>query len=174
MGYLAVWKILEEMIIDFRKRGATVPSDIMNKIRSAKTLINVLKADPSKKETGQKIEEHLLGIQSYLVSEGEKQFGEGYVERWLQRLDKAGKKALEGEGRETRFVSGIPRDQKWIRVEPSAELPIDGLKDLVNELDLSYDIQDDGCMLVYGEEEDVKCFVREMTAKYGSKSRRRP
>ncbi|MDH5460334.1 MAG: DUF2096 domain-containing protein, partial [Candidatus Bathyarchaeota archaeon] len=108
MGYLAAWKVLEEMITDFRKRGVTVPADVISNLRYAKTLINVLKADPSRVDTGQKVEEHLRSVESYLVSKGQESFGAGYAEEWLKRLDEASKKVLEEE-EETRFISGLPR-----------------------------------------------------------------
>jgi len=170
MGYSAAWKVLEEMIMDFRKKGITVPRDIISNLRHAKTLINVLKADPSHLETSQKVEEHLRSVESYLVSEGQKRFGTAYVEEWIKRLDEASMKVFEEEEKETRFVSGVPREQKWIRVKPSAELPIEGLKALANELNLSHNLQDDGCLLVYGKEQPIKDFVKKMTAKYSLKA----
>lgn len=170
MGYLAAWKVLEELITDFRKKGITIPADIISNLRYAKTLINVLKADPSRLETSQKVEEHLRGVESYLVFEGQKKFGKGYVEDWLKRLKEASNKVVEEEEGEIRFISGLPREQKWIRVKPSAELPVEGLKALSEELNLSYKVQSDGCLLVYGREECIKDFVKKMTAKYGLKA----
>lgn len=170
MGYLAAWRVLEEMIIDFRKKGVTVSADVMSDLRSAKTLINVLRADPSRIDTSRKVEGYLLNVESYLVSEGQKRFGTAYVEEWLKRLDEASKEVFEEEEEGTRFVYGLPREQKWIRVKPSAELPIEGLKALTDELNLSYNVQDDGCLLVYGKEERIKDFVKKMTTKYGVKA----
>jgi len=170
MGYLAAWKVLEEMITDFRNKGITIPADIISNLRHAKTLINVLRVDSSHLETGQKVEEHLRSIESYLVSEGQKRFGIAHVEEWIKRLDEASMEAIEEEKRETRFISGLPREQKWIRVKPSAELPIEGLKTLADKLKLSYDMQNDGCLVVYGKEEHIKDFVKKMTTKYGLKA----
>ncbi len=164
MGYSAAWKVLEEMITDFRKRGLTVPADIISDLRSAKTLINVLKADPSRIETRQKIEKYLHTVESYLVSEGQKRFGADYVDEWLKRLNKASKKVFEEE-EETRFIPGLPREQKWIRVKPSDELSMEKIKELADELSLSCDVQNDGCLLVYGEDERVKGFVKKMATK---------
>lgn len=166
MGYLAVWKVLEEMIVDFRKRGMTVPSGVIDDLRSAKTLINVLRADPSRTGTGQKVEEYLRGVESCLVFEGRKRFGAVYVKGWLRRLDEASKTVFEGE-EATRFVPGLPRGQKWIRVKPSVELSVDKVKELVDELSLSCDVQNDGCLLVYGEYEQIRDFVKKMATKYG-------
>lgn len=171
MGYLSAWKVLEEMIADFRKKGAFVPSEIINELKSAKTLINILKADPSCIETKQKIEEHLFKVESYLSTEGQKKFGVNYVEEWLKRLDEASGKMLEEEAEETRFIPGVPRDQKWIRVKPSEELPIEKLEALVKESALSYNIQNDGYLLVYGEDKQIKEFVKKMTAAREAKSK---
>ena len=85
-------------------------------------------------------------------------------------MSEAGEKVSEEEEWETRFVPGVPRDQKWVRVKPSEELPLEGMKMLVDESDLSYNIQPDGCLLVYGEEERIKKFIEKMTLKYGSKT----
>lgn len=166
MGYLASWKVLEEMIADFRKKGAAVPSEILSDLKSARTLINVLKADPTCTDTSQKIEEYLLNIESYLVSEGQKIFGTAYVEEWLKRLDEASRKSPhEEEEEETRFIPGIPREHKWIRVKPSAELSVEKLKALAEESKLSYTLQSDGCLLVYGNDENIKEFVKKMAKK---------
>jgi len=170
MGYSAAWKVLEEMITDFRKKGITVPAEIISNMRHAKTLINVLGADPTLLDTNQKVEQHLLSIESYLVSEGQKNFGNSYVEQWLKRLNEAGGSVVEEEEKETKFISGVPREQKWIRVKPSTELPIEGIKALANELRLSFNLQNDGCLLIYGKDQHIKDFVKKMTAKYGCKA----
>ena len=91
MGYLAVWKVLEEMAADFKKRGIAVPPDVVNDLKSAKTIIKVLKADPTYAENAQKIEEYLTNVESYLVSEGQKRLGPAYVDEWLQLRAKAGR-----------------------------------------------------------------------------------
>jgi len=166
MGYLAQWKVLDEMIADFRKKGITIPAEIMSDLRSAKTLINVLKADPTHMETSQKIEEYILSVESYLFNEGQKMFGNDYVEEWLKRLDEASKKVLEEKEEEKRFILGIPREHKWIRVKPSTELPIKKLKILAKESNLSCDVQKDGCLLVYGEDERIKEFIKKMATKH--------
>jgi hypothetical protein len=165
MGYLAVWKVLEEMILEFRKRGITIPTEVMDNLKSARTMIKILKADPSRGETMQKIEEYLSNVESYLISEGQKKFGVEYVDKWLKKLDEASIRFPDLEEEETRFVPGLPREQKWIRVKPSAELPMEKLKLLAKELNLSCELQGDGYLLVYGEDESLKEFVKKMAKK---------
>jgi hypothetical protein len=164
MGYSNVWKILEELIADFRKKEVTVPAEIMSDLKSAKTLINVLRADPSNVDTSQKIDGYLLNVESHLVSEGQRKFGTEYAEKWLRRLDEARKISPEKEQTETKFVPGVRHGHTWIRIKPSAELPIEKLKTLAEESHLSFNVQDDGCLLVYGEDGRIKEFIKK-TAK---------
>jgi hypothetical protein len=168
MGYLAVWKVLEEMITDFRKKGVAVPSNIFDDLKYARTLINVLRADPSRLETSQKIEECLNNVESYIISEGQR-FGDKYVEEWLRKLDEAGRKVDEEES-VSRFVPVLPKEQRWVRVKPSEKMPINGLKVLAGELNLSFEVQSDGCLLVYGDDERIKDFVKKMATRYGMKA----
>ena len=63
---------------------------------------------------------------------------------------------------ETKFVTGVPRDKKWIRVEPLASLPSEKLKQLAAETSLSFREEKDGYLLVYGSAESIKEFVRKM------------
>ncbi len=172
MGYLAAWKVLEEMVTDLKKKGITVPADIFGDLKNAKTIINILKADPSRGENIQKIEEYLGNVESYLVSEGLKRFGQVYVDEWLERRDQAGRKIVDEKEEETRFISGLPREQKWIRLTPSNELPLEKLKTLANESDLSHRVQTDGCLLVFGPDTAIKDFVKRITAKCKPKARK--
>lgn len=157
------------MITDFKKKGLTVPANIFNDLKYARTLINVLKADPARPETSQKIEGYLNNVEAYLISEGQK-FGNKYVEEWVRRLEEASKKMFEEEKEETRFVPGLPREQHWIRIKPSGDIPLEVLKAVADELKLSFEVQSDGCLLVYGEYNRVKDFVKKMTTKYGFKA----
>jgi len=166
MGYLEAWKVLEQMITDLRRRGLAIPASVISDLRHARTLINVLRADPTHLDTGRKIEERLRSVESHLVSQVEKEIGSDFVKAWVERLDKASREVVdEGEG-ETRFIPGVPRDQRWIRVKASDELPLDGLKKLATELDILYNVQDDEYMVVYGKEERIKEFIKKMTEKY--------
>ena len=168
MGYLDSWKVLEEMVADFRERRISVPEGIINDLKSARTLIKVLNADPSNNEMVQKVEECFFRVESYFGSEGEKIFGREYIEEWIQRLDEAGKKPSQDEEEENRFLSGIPREQKWVRIKLSAELTEKKVKALAQESKLSLNVQDD-YVIVYGEDEHVKRFVRKMATAFKAK-----
>jgi hypothetical protein len=170
MGYVAVWKALEQMVTDFRKKELTVPTEIMSDLKNAKTLIRILEAEPSHVENIQKIEQCLGNVQSYLVSKGQKEFGVKYVDEWLERLDKASREILDEEDKETRFIPGLPRHQKWIRVTSSGDLPLEKLMTIADQMNLSYNVQKNGSLLVYGEDQNLKNFVKKMASKYSSKA----
>lgn len=164
MGYSETWKILEEMVADFRKRGKVVPEKIMNDLKSARTMTRILKAYASCGESTRKIEEYLRSVESYLVSEGEENFGVPYANEWLKRLEDASRKTDKKE-EETRFISGLPREEQWIRIKPSADLAIDRLKTLADDSSVSYRTTTDGSILVYGKKEHIIDFVKKMTTK---------
>ena len=170
MGYIAVWKALEQMVTDFRKKGLRVPTEIMSDLKNAKTLIRILKAEPSHGETVQKIEQCVENVESYLISEGQKEFGIEYADQWLERLDKASREILDEEDKETRFIPGLPRHRKWIRVTSSTDLPLEKLTKIADEMNLSYNVHKNGSLLVYGEDQSIKDFVKKMASKYGSKA----
>lgn len=170
MGYLAAWKVLEDMVTDFRKRGIAVPVKIIDDLKSARTIIRVLKADPTCGENIQKIEDYLEKVESYLASEGQRKLGQAYVDKWLELRDQAGRRIIDEEEEKNRFVTGLPRDQKWIRLASSKELPIEKLKTLADESNLSYNLQTDGCLLVFGPDNAIKDLIKKIAAIYKSKA----
>jgi hypothetical protein len=156
------------MIVDFRRRGESVPSRIMEDLKSAGTMIRLLKFDATRGETIQKVEEYLGSVESYVVPEGEKMFGAAYADEWLKRLAEARESPTKEE--ETRFIPGVRRDEGWIRVKPSDEMSLERLKKIAESSNLSWKAQDDGSLLVQGPEDRIRSFVRKMTTKYGSKA----
>jgi len=165
VGYLAVWKVLEKMIADLRKKGIAVPDKVMNDLKSAKTMIKILNADYSRGETAQSIEEYLENVEAHIVSEAQEKFGVKYVDEWLRRLGEARRQTSDEEEEEARFMPGVPHGHKWIRVKPLPELPIEKLIKLAKDSKLSYNIQEDRFLLVHGKDEDIKLFVKKIAVK---------
>jgi hypothetical protein len=177
MGYLAVWKVLDEMMMELRQRGLEIPTEVMNDLKSAYTMIKIGEVDTSAGDTAPKIEEYLGSVESYLVTEAQKRFEEKYVDEWLRRLNEAGYETCEtceAEDPEPHFVSGVPRDQKWLRVEPKDELTFERLTNFAEEAGLSKRPEEDGHLLVYGKAEALKEFINKMTSFEGSRKDRPP
>jgi len=172
MGHNEVWKTLDSLIAEFRKRGQTVPPNIIEDLRSAKTLMQVLKADPKHAENIPTIEMYLGNVESYLIFEAHQKFGADFAEDWMQKLREA-RKTTEPEKEplepSSKFVQGVPRDQKWLRVQVSDEMPENEIKKLAAECSLSTRIQPDGYVLVLGDDSGIKLFIQ----KIGEKLQRR-
>jgi hypothetical protein len=164
MGYLDAWKVAEEMIIDLRRKGILIPPDTMTELQSAKTLIHVLEAATAQADVTQEIDKCLFNVESYIMSKGQMVFGPEYVEKWFTRLDQA-KEAPEETRKEPNLLPDIPRGTKWIRINPST-LSIDESKRSADELHLSCIVQNEGFLLVHGEDAQLRAFVKKMAGKY--------
>lgn len=169
VSYMEVWKVLEGLIEEFRKRGETVPFEIMEDLRSAKSLINVQRADPSHLKDSVQIEVYLENVESYLISQAQEKFGKEFAEQWMNKIKEARTGILEetAEGSMvSKFVPGVPRDAAWIRVKISEDIPRVAVEAIAQESSLSTKMQDNGYLLVYGEEEKIKSFVKKLTEKF--------
>jgi hypothetical protein len=169
VGYSETWKILEEIIIEFRKKGLTMPETVMCDLKSAKTLIRLIDAaEEGRGEIGPKVEQYLASVEAYLITEAQKCFPSERIDEWLRRLQVsfcdvcAGQPKTEAK-EEARFVSGLPRDQKWVRVTPINSLPTEKLKQLADETNLTVKPEKDTHLIVYGKAEDIKQFIKKMT-----------
>jgi len=172
MGHLAVWKTQDEMIADLRKRGVAIPEKIMNDLKTARIIIKISKAETNPEDADQNVETYLANTEAFLITEAEKRFGTRYVGDWLKRISDARKTIDEPEDK-TRFVLGLPREYKWIRVKPTAELPLGTVETMANELELICKTQHDGYLLIYGKDKTIRNFVKRMTVKQSSKARQR-
>ncbi|MDH5782829.1 MAG: DUF2096 domain-containing protein, partial [Candidatus Bathyarchaeota archaeon] len=162
-----VWKTLNDLIIEFRKKGEVIPPEVMADLRAAKTLMHVLRADPTKIENVPTIEMYLGNVESHLIFAAQARFGSEFVNRWMKKLSESREKPDVELATETasKFVPGLPRGQRWVRVQVSEETPKEEIEELVKEIGLACKMQDDGYMLVYGEGEKLKLFVKKLASK---------
>ncbi len=165
MGYGEAWKVLADLITELRKRGETIPPHVMNDLRSAKTMIQILKADPTHLENLPRIETYMENVESYLAFTLQEKFGSDYVEKWIKKLEKARRAREEEEKAAPRFVPGLPRGKHWVRVQVSKDMPKNDIKRLAKENKVSSKMHKNGYMLVYGDVEKVKLFVKKMAEK---------
>jgi hypothetical protein len=167
MSYEENWKVLADLLTELRKKGEKIPPDVMNDLRSAKTMMQILKADQTHIENIPRIETYLRNVESYAVLVAQEKLGTEFVERWLRKLEKAKKTEIEEEEEVTpRFVPGLPRDKNWVRVQISEDTPKEDVESLVKENRLSCKMQKNGYMLVYGNGESIKSFVKKMAEKF--------
>jgi len=167
MGYQQWWETLESLITEFRKKQIPVSVDTMTSLRSAKTMINVYKVDTAHSESIPMIEGCLMDVESSLINAAKEKFGPAYADEWLRKLDRARKRGKDAEAETTasRFIPGTPRTGHWIRVLTSDDLLKEDVERLADGLKLSHKTQKDGYVLVHGDAEKVKEFVKKMAEK---------
>jgi hypothetical protein len=170
MGYTATWKVLEELMLDMYKKGAAVPPNVINDLRNAKLMIKISESSDAKGETAMKVDEFLGNVESVLLAEAQKTFGGEYVDGWLKRIDEANVQCetcqpAPTKAEENKFVIGVPRDQKWVRVEPNGTLTCEHIESIAKETNLTLNPQKDGRLVVYGQPESLKAFLKKMTAE---------
>jgi len=166
MSYEENWKVLADLLTELRKKGEKIPTHVINDLRSAKTMIQVLKADPTHIENIPRIEIYLRNVESYAIFIVQEKLGTEFVERWLRKLEKAKKTKIEEKEEATpRFVPGLPRDKNWVRIQISEDTPKEDVERLAKENKLSCKMQKNGYMLVYGDGESIKSFVKKLAEK---------
>ncbi|MGD2066523.1 MAG: DUF2096 family protein [Candidatus Bathyarchaeota archaeon] len=167
MSYDEQWKVLADLLIELQKRGESIPADVMNDLRSAKTIIQVLKADPTHIESIYRINTYLRSVESYAIFTAEK-LGTEIVEKWLKKLKETKRVKDQKRGGAVRFIPGVPRDKSWVRIQISEDTPQESVEKLVKESKLLHKMQKNGHMLVYGDEENIKNFVKRMAEQFRS------
>lgn len=166
MGHtMASWKLLESMMIQLRQKGVDVPSKIVEDLRAAKSMIN-LSCGEGAGEAIQKAEEYTANVEAYLVSEGQKAFGSEWVDERLRQLEEANVETCgKPAAAEGKFVVGVPRDQKWVRVEPYGKLSAQRIKEIAEQKGLQVQVQGDGKLVAFGQPEAIKAFLKATAAE---------
>jgi hypothetical protein len=165
MNYEEKWKVLADLLTELQERGEKVPADVINELRSAKTMIQVLKADPTHTENRSRIDTYLRNVESYAIFTTEKH-GTEIVEEWLKKLEEP-KTVKNKEKREaSKFILRAPRDKNWVRIQISEDIRREDVKKLAEESGLSYKTQKNGYILVYGDKENIKSLVKRLAEQF--------
>lgn len=164
MNYEHLWKVLEELFVELMKKGVAVPEELLDDLKSAKTLITIYNTDPTALEAATQIEMYLNNVESNLLYLTESDLGKKYADKYLERIYEARQKGLgEKVTVPSKFVSGVRKDEHWIRIDISDLVNGREIDKLLKKLSLSSKPQEDGYMLVHGKEENVKAFVKEIS-----------
>jgi hypothetical protein len=171
MGHnMAYWKLLEGMMIALKKRGVTTPPNILEDLRASKSMIQLhCTMSTGGGDAIQKAEELTANVEAYLVTEAQKLLGSEAVDEWLRELEEANAQICEEPAKTDKFVTGVPRDQKWVRVEPIANLSTERILQIAKAQHLAVNAQKDGRLVVYGQPESLKDFLRKMTLEAAKK-----
>ena len=110
MGHnMATWKLLEDMMIELKKKGVVIPANVMEDLRSAKSMIKLpcTKEQPAG-DAIQKAEELLGKRGSLLDNEAQKIFGSDTADQWLRRLEEANAEVCEEPNPKTNLLPVCP------------------------------------------------------------------
>ena len=152
---------MSDLIAELRKSGETIPTKVMSDLRAAKTMMEVHKVDQSRSENLLRIEEYLTNLETYLVPMANRRFGKEYIDVWLKKLEETHTQSPKWEPRFPKnFPVGVPRESKWIRVEASEKISTEKIKHLAKQIGLKSKTQTDGCVLLFGKEQKLKQFVK--------------
>ena len=165
MGYnMASWKLLEDMMLELKRKGIVIPVNVLEDLRAAKSMIKLSCMENSRGDAMQKAEEYTANVEAYLVTEAQKIIDSDKLDLWLRRLEEANSEMCEEPKKEeSKFVTGVPRDQKWVRVEPIKNLSTERIQQIAKEQNLQVNQQNDGRLVVYGQPETIKEFLKKMT-----------
>jgi hypothetical protein len=159
MSYEKKWNTLAELLMELKKKEEKIPLEIMEDLRSANTIIQVLKVDSTSEENRAIVDEYLRNVESYVIFTGEK-FGTETVEEWLKKIKEAKNVEQKGSHVQPRFVHGVPRDKNWVQIQISKDISKDIIVEKIQKNGLSYVERENGQIIVYGNKENIKSLVK--------------
>ncbi len=164
LSYEDKWKTLADLLMEIQKMGEKNPSTVMNDLRSAKTIIQVLKRDPNHMESIARVEVYLKNVEAYAVSVAEKKCPER-VQDWLKRINQPKTKNCKKPKKST-VSPKVSRDKKWIRIKQTEELSLESVQKLLENIDASVEVEENGDILVFAEEKELKSFVKNIAKQF--------
>ena len=167
MKYEEKWEILSDFLIELQENGEKIPNDIIKDLRTAKTIIQVLKADPSNKDNISRVDKYLRNVESYTICTADKK-DKVDATIWLNKLDPQKKIIEKTKKSKSKFISGIPKNKSWIRIEIIKETPLNELKEYAKKLNLSFKIQGKNNLLVFGEKNSLKSYIKLVSEQFST------
>jgi hypothetical protein len=163
LSYEYKWKKLSDLLIKTQKMGEKIPSKVMNDLRSAKTIIQVLKRDPTHIESLARVEVYLKNVEAYVISIAEKN-GSEMVQEWLKKINQSETKCKKSP--DSTVSPKVSQDEKWIRIKQIKEIPLENVEKMSEKLGLSVKVEENGDIIIVGDEKGVKSFVKSMAKQF--------
>ena len=167
MNYEYIWPVLEALMVDLRQKGMIIPQDIADDLKSARTLLTIYKAQPATANVESELALYLEKIEPILLSLAESEIGEEYADVWQKKIGDARTQTGEKSALTSRFIPGIPKGEHWLRIKTSDMISDGEINILLGKLNLTSKPQNDGYLLIYGNQENVITFIKEVRKKIG-------
>ena len=152
---------MADLIRDLKIKGVPIPPNIMSDLRLIKSMIEILKIDRSNTDVIGRIEECMNNLESQLIPMADEYFGREYAEALMDRIAEARRSKFSEPELEIRLRIGAPRDKDWIRIKPTDMTPPNMIRELCERFGLKHEAQSDGYVLISGDKESIKRFIRE-------------
>jgi hypothetical protein len=115
---------------------------------------------------------YLEKVEANLLYLAESDIGEEYAREYLKKVTEARMKGLQEKTTvKPSFVSGVPKDKHWIRINVSELISVEELDALIERHSLSSKLQENDHLLVYGNKADVKEFITAISDKIGARKK---
>jgi hypothetical protein len=167
MNYERYWMVLEELMVGLRQKGINIPQETADDLKSARTLITIHNTDPSVSTVEAEIALYLEKAEPVLLSLAELEIGKDYADAWQAKAVEALTQTEEKAAFKSRFVLGVPKNEGWLRIKTGDIMSDADVAALLKQLNLSTKPQDDGYLLVHGDKDSIKTFIREIRKKIG-------
>jgi hypothetical protein len=165
--YEGIWITLCELASTLGKLGVAVPAETSIELRSAKALISGYRTDPEAVHVLSQVQAYLKRAERTLVEITRKAGYPETIEEFLERLDKVrrGEVKPRSAGGEIRFIPGLPRSGRWIRIRISTRTPLSRIEEVALKSRVSVKPHEEGYVLASGRSEDLREFVRILRSK---------
>lgn len=164
-SYVYIWKTLEALIVDLKRKGSVIPKETIDDLKNLKTIINIYNIDSSYSDNLSKIESLLRSIEINLINMAEKDFGKEYADECLRKISEIGKINNIKNIYSSKFVLGIPKGEDWIKIKPANPTEQIEIEKLLDSSGQPYKLQDDGFFTVYGDKQKIKVLVKKIAEK---------
>jgi hypothetical protein len=169
LNYEHIWKVLEELIVEFSKKGINVPQRYIEDLKSAQTFIKIHNTEPTDSTIIGEIERYIDTVEINLLNLAETELGAEYADVCMRRVYDARTKGIDAKIIiPTKFVAGVPKDDHWVRIQITDLLTADELHELLSTHQLASKPQENGYTLIHGTKENVKALIRAMSQKLRS------
>ena len=167
MNYETAWQTLESLIVELRQKEITVPPGISDDLKSARTLLTIYQTEPMNGNVESELALYLEKIEPILLSLAECEVSKNYADIWQEKITNARMETAEKVKTASRFIAGIPKGEHWLRIKTTDIISDGDVNKLTQDLNLTIKPQSDGYLLVIGNQENIKTFVKEVRKKIG-------
>lgn len=162
MNHLAAAKVLDELLLELIHKGAVIPAQVTEDLKSGRTLAGIAMRKPDDAELAAKAGVVLESVEMNLLSQAEITVDAAYADSWQGLIDKAREQDSEASSAAyvNRMVKGVPKGERWIRLQTTEPMEVDP-----EAFGLTAAAQEDGFTLVYGKKESITAYINEIRQK---------